>query len=94
MPKNTDVLKKIEEYASLFMTPVDIARLIKHDKKIFFKLISDENSDFSKAYYKGKLESMVELRKTTLRMAKHGSPAAEETMIKYLQKQHNAESDL
>jgi hypothetical protein len=86
-----DELVKLQDYASLFLTPVEIALLLDWDAGVLLKMIKNKKTVISKTYNKGKLISKIELRRNTIKMAKHGSPQAEEYCDKYQRLQDNAE---
>jgi hypothetical protein len=54
--------------------------------------IKGQNTDRAKAYLKGKLRTVTELRRQTLQFAKKGSPQAEAAMLDFLAKQNLSEN--
>jgi hypothetical protein len=86
-----DELAQIEEYAGLFMTIDEIALLIDVDTAELRRDIRHGKNDRAKAYLRGKLKSIVEIRKQTVMFAKKGSPAAENLVNGYLIKQQQNE---
>ena len=85
-------LQQVEEYASLFLKVDEIALLLNIDYEEFRREIKSKSSDISKAYYRGKLKTMIELRKQTLEFAQKGSPQAEAAMLDFLSKQNLSEN--
>lgn len=88
---NSNDLQAIHEYASLFFTIDEISHLIDVDPKELRREIRNKQSDVSKTYHKGKLETQVKLRKQTKLFAEKGSPQAEQTMKDLYEKQCNNE---
>ena len=86
-----DELAQIEEYAGLFLTVDEIALLMNFDASELRRDIRHGKSDRAKAYLRGKLKSIVEIRKQTVMFAKKGSPAAENLVNGYLLKQQQNE---
>jgi hypothetical protein len=86
-----DEIKLIEEYAGLFMTIEEIAVLIDVDQAELRRDIRGGKSERSRAYNKGKLNSVLEVRRQTVAFAKKGSPAAEELVQRYINKQSKNE---
>jgi len=82
-----DQLKEIEELASLFLTIDEISILTNIDAAEFRREVRFGKSDRAKAYLKGKLNSILEVRKQTVMFAKKGSPAAESLVNNYISKQ-------
>lgn len=91
MELTIDELNKIEEMAAAFMPPAEIAILISipSDRRDLFIEIckSHKSSDIYLYYQRGKLTSKYELRKTVVKLAKAGSPAAEPLADKYILEQ-------
>ncbi len=82
-----DEIKLIEEYAGLFLTIEEIAVLIDADPTELRRDIRGGKSERSRAYNKGKLNSILEVRRQTVAFAKKGSPAAEDLVQGYIIKQ-------
>ena len=84
-------LNSIEEMASAFMPPFEIAILINvapSERDFFCEMCkSHKLSDAYNAYQRGKLQTKYELRKTVVKLAKAGSPAAEPLADKYILEQ-------
>lgn len=77
-------LNKVEEYAGYLMQPSEIAILIDTDEEIFKEEIRKKGSQLSKAYFKGKTNTILEIRKQEVELAKVGSPMAVEHATKYI----------
>lgn len=80
---NNEVLAQIEEYADYFLTFKEIAVLVGVDVEVF----QDTDSEEYTAYYKGKTLAKLEIRKNIIKMARHGSPQAEQLADKYITNQ-------
>ena len=83
MKYSADQLAKIKEQASQFMRPEHIALLINVDPEEFRRNIKHRGSEAWKAYETGKAETILELRKEELKLAKLGSPLAVEMVNKF-----------
>lgn len=81
----------IEEYASLFMTIDEIAILLDFDREDFRREVRARKSLRAKAYFKGRLQTEIEMRRTTKQFAEKGSPQAEAQMIEFNRRQRIAE---
>jgi hypothetical protein len=81
------VIEQIEEYASLFLTVDEISILLEIDATELRREIRHGKSDIAKAYQRGKLKTIVEIRKQTVLFAKKGSPQAEDLIRDYISKQ-------
>ncbi len=97
---NTDLwmtkLEDIEEMASALLPPGEIAILIgitSPAETLFFIEVcrSHAASPIYLAYTRGKLRTKFELRKTVIKLAKAGSPAAEPLADRYMIEQKSAE---
>lgn len=81
-------LKLIEEYAANLMAPEEIAVLIRiepQDRKLFCQMCQRFKEDpIFDAYHRGRLVTKNKFRKTTIRMAESGSPAAAPIVEKML----------
>lgn len=82
-----EIIKLIEEYAGLFLTIDEIAILLEMDPAELRREIRHGRNEKAKAYQRGKLKSMLEVRRQTVEFAKKGSPAAENLVNNYIQKQ-------
>ncbi len=88
---DNEVYRMVEEYASLFMTIDEICILCALDPTQFRREVRNGTSKLARAYLKGKLESMVEIRRMTVEFAKKGSPQAETLIKEYLDKMESNE---
>lgn len=86
-------LKKVKEYASLFLSLDDIAILLEKDADSFRDEFRDKFGELYKAYRYGQVISKKELRIPVIKMAKHGSPQAELLADKYISEQILSELD-
>lgn len=88
---NEELLNQVREYAGLFFTVDEIAILLDLDVVDFRREIRGKKTPLAKAYLKGKLESMAEIRRLTVEFAKKGSPQAEGFVKEYLEKMEGNE---
>lgn len=86
-----EIEKEIEEYAGLFLTVDEISLLLDIDPAELRRDIRHGKSERARAYNRGKLKSILEVRRQTVAFAKKGSPAAEELVQGYIVKQKNNE---
>lgn len=89
-------LGEIEEMAAALLPPGEIAILIgitSPAETLFFMEVcrSHAASPIYLAYTRGKLRTKFELRKTVIKLAKAGSPAAEPLADRYMIEQKSAE---
>ena len=87
-------LKLVEEYASLFFTPEEIAILIDFSDEKLKKQLRKKDSDVYRAYMKGKLNTMMNIRRHQITLARNGSPKAEEYVEKLIRLQNSSESTM
>ncbi len=73
-----DQLKEIEELSGLFLSPREIAILMDLDGDWFAETIQSCSGLAYQAYFKGKTLSKKMIHENVIKMAKHGSPQAEE----------------
>ena len=92
MEYNSSQLEKVQEYAGLLMNVSDISVLIGVNENIFREDIGNKNKAVSIAYRKGQIETVLELRKQEIDMAKLGSPMAVELIQKYIIDQKMSEN--
>ena len=83
MKYSQEQLQKIKELASQLMRPDHIALLIEVDPEEFKRNIKHKSSEAYKAYETGKAETILELRKQELQLAKLGSPLAVEMVNRF-----------
>ena len=81
----------VEEFSAALMSAKEIALMLglnPEERKEFEEVCKNhESSDIFTAFHKGRLQTKYELRKTVIKLAKHGSPAAEPIADKYLREQ-------
>jgi hypothetical protein len=88
-------LAEIEELSGLFLTADEIAILLDLDIEAFMKCINNRKGDAYKAYFRGKTKSKKLIRENVVKMARNGSPQAEEMVDGYIsaqiqfEKRHN-----
>jgi hypothetical protein len=85
------VYSKVEQYASLFLTIDEICLLCALEPTQFRREVRNGKSKLAQAYLKGKLESMVQIRRMTVEFAKKGSPQAESLVREYIEKMESNE---
>lgn len=91
MDDKEEILQKIEEFASLFFTIDEIATMLDLSPTDFRREVRHAQSEKARAYHKGKLKTMVEIRKLTVEFAKKGSPQAEAFVKDYIEKMEQNE---
>ena len=74
----------IKEYASYLLPIPEIATLIGMDEDELKEAIADKTSEISRAYRLGKAETILDVRKQEVALAKAGSPFAIELMQDYM----------
>jgi hypothetical protein len=84
-------LKEIQNLASLLLEPEEIAVLTGIDICSFLSEIENKKGDAYLAYFKGKTETKKAIHENVIKMAKHGSPQAEELAKDFINKQNLAE---
>lgn len=91
MTLSEEVLQQIKEMSSALLPPVEIAILlnIPVDQRDFFCDIckNHHSSPIYTAYHQGRLQTKLSLRKTVIKLAIAGSPAAEPLADKYMKEQ-------
>jgi len=88
---DTELCKRVEEYAALFLTIEEICILCALEPTHFRREVRNGKSKLAQAYLGGKLRSMVEIRRMTVEFAKKGSPQAESLVKEYLEKMESNE---
>ena len=83
MKYSEEQLKEVKELASQLMRPDHISLLIGVDQEEFKRNIKHKSSEVYKAYETGKAETILELRKQELQLAKLGSPLAVEMVNQF-----------
>ncbi len=86
-----EILEKVKEYAGLFLLPAQITRLLDLDLQEFKSNLRKINSPLKVAYEKGKFETLLELRKQEIDLAKLGSPMAIELVKGFIIEQKQGE---
>lgn len=81
-----DQLKAITELASLFFTPKEIAVMQEWPVQEFEYDCKEESSPAYNAYYSGRLQTEVDLRKSIIKLAKSGSSPAQTMAMDMLNK--------
>lgn len=88
----TDIqLKEIEENAALFLEPEEIAVLMDLDTDEFIEQLQLKKGAVYQAYFRGRTTSKKEILENVVKMAKHGSPQAEDLAKQFMDKQLMAE---
>lgn len=77
-------IQKIGEYASLLMTITDIAVLIDIDEDFLRNDIAIKSSEVSKVYRLNKAQTILELHRQEIELAKLGSPISVEITNNYI----------
>ena len=70
-------LQTIEDCASCFLTPKEIAIILEFEINFFVSLCNQEGSDCYNRYQRGFLKSEFELRKSIVTLAIQGSSPAQ-----------------
>lgn len=91
MNLNEAQLKEIEELAGLFLEPEEIAVLLDLDADVFQEAISNKKGAIWISYFRGKTISKKEVHANVVKLARHGSPQAEELVAQMIHKQITAE---
>ncbi len=91
MTLTDEQIKQIEEMSAVFLPADEIAILLKlpaEDRETFVQITKNHKADpIYNAFHFGRLSTKLELRKTVIKLAKHGSPAAEPLAEKYIREQ-------
>jgi len=87
-------LQLIGEYASNLMTWREIAILLGIPYKALLEEFLDEGSPATLSYQKGKTQTLLEIRRSIIGMAKKGSPQAEITAMSLIDHQKVNETDI
>ncbi len=86
-----DQLNKIKEYAGYLMKVDQIALLLDIDLQKFKQDIRNQSSPAYKAYHLGKAETILEIRKQEIQLAKLGSPMAVDLVNRFTHEQKISE---
>jgi hypothetical protein len=84
-------LEEIRELAALLLEPDEIAALTGIDFQLFLREIGSKTGTVYQAYFAGKTETKKAIHENVIKMAKRGSPQAEELAKDFIFKQHLAE---
>lgn len=84
-------LKEIETLSGIFLEPEEIAILLDLDEDLFMDAIRKKKGNIWTAYFRGKTESKKDIHANIVKMAKHGSPQAEEMAKQMINHQEIAE---
>lgn len=84
-------LREIEELAGLFLNPDEIAVLMDLDAQLFSETIQKRKGEAWLAYFKGKTIIKKQIHANVIKMARNGSPQAEELARQMIQEQNIAE---
>ena len=88
-----ELLQQVHDNAALFLSPEEIDVLLDLDVSRFCAEIKSKKGLVYTRYMKGKTESKKAIRENVVKMAKHGSPQAEELAEKYISEQKIAEKN-
>lgn len=91
MNLNDEQLQQIEQYAAAFMTVDQIAALVDMPVDQLREEICLHTKPASKAYRKGKAQSIYDIKSKVVKLAKAGSPQAELLADRYMNEQHTSE---
>jgi hypothetical protein len=95
MELTDEQLKQVEEMSAALLPPAEIAILLTipaENRKLFEQICkTHECSKLYDAYQRGKLTTKLDLRRTVIKLAKAGSPAAEPLADKYMIEQLSKE---
>lgn len=84
-------LLQVEDMAAALLPSEEIAILLNlnaQERSVFCEIVKTHlNSEIYLAFHRGRLTTKLELRKTVIKLAKHGSPAAEPIAEKYIRDQ-------
>jgi hypothetical protein len=74
---STELIAMIQELASCFFVPKEIALMTEIDEVLFMQLCNDSESEVHRAFNKGWLQSEFDLRKCIMKLAISGSSPAQ-----------------
>ena len=84
MKLTSDQLAEVENLASFFFSPDEIAIVVDLDMADLEDELLDDTSEVYRAYKRGLLKSKLELRKSILTLAKQGSGPAQTLALRVL----------
>jgi len=91
MSYSTEQLEMIKELASQLMRPDHIALIVGLDQDELRRKIKHRGSDAYIAYETGKAQTILELRKQEIKLAKLGSPLAVDMVRRFIVDQEQNE---
>lgn len=83
---SNDQLAKIRECAKLFFSPREIAIIMEFPVSVFLEDCHEEEHTAYKAFYAGRLESEMELRRSIIKLSQSGSSPAQTMAMDLLNK--------
>lgn len=92
MNYSEEILKQVEELSGVFLTPEEISMLASIDYSEFSRQIRLKKGDLYIAYFRGKTIAKKEIHQNIVRLAKQGSPLAEDLAHKMMINQEIAEN--
>jgi uncharacterized protein (DUF2235 family) len=84
MKLTSQQLQQVEELASYFFSPEEVAIVLDVNSDELEIELFDQHSAVYKAYQRGKLKSKLELRKSILTLSKQGSGPAQTLAMRIL----------
>lgn len=84
----------LENLAAQFFTPWEIALMMDVPEAEFVKSIKTEGSRIRSAFYKGRLQSELEVRQSVINLAKQGSSPAQSASIEIIKQSQAKMLDL
>jgi hypothetical protein len=84
MKLTSQQLQQVEELASYFFSPEEVAIVLDVNSDELAIELFDQHSAVYKAYQRGKLKSKLELRKSILTLSKQGSWPAQTLAMRIL----------
>jgi len=91
MNLSDEQLLEVERLAGLFLAPDEIAVLLEVEADAFCEAIAVRSGMVYQAYFRGKTLSKRDIHENIVKMAKHGSPQAEEFARDMMIRQTSAE---
>lgn len=92
MNLTVEQLNEVNNMAAALMSAGEIAILLgleKSDRDLFVEICKNHTqSPIYMAYQQGVLKTKYELKRTVIKLAKNGSPAAQPIVEKYLKEHH------
>lgn len=91
MDFSDEILLQVEELSGLFLNPEEISVILDLNQDEFYRQLRLKKGLLYHAYFKGKTISKKEIHANVVKMAKHGSPLAEDLSRKLLIEQETSE---